>query len=72
MVIYARLYYYFIQFGYYTDQERPMRVALSTYYTYYARSDLLRIADAVRAADDPIQLISKRGVITPPTPTATP
>jgi|GEM_PF-6698517 len=49
-----------------------MRVALSTYYTYYARSDLLRIADAVRAADDPIQLISKRGVITPPTPTATP
>lgn len=60
------------QFGYYTDQERPMRVALSTYYTYYARSDLLRIADAVRAADDPIQLISKRGVITPPTPTATP
>jgi hypothetical protein len=60
------------QFGYYTDQERPMRVALSTYYTYYARSDLARIADAVRAADDPLQLIAKRGVIATPTPAPTP
>ncbi len=60
------------QFGYYTDRERPMRVALSTYYTYYARSDLAHIVEAVRAADDPIQLISKRGLIATPTPASTP
>lgn len=49
-------------YGYYTDRERPMRVALSTYFNYYAQADLLSLAEEVRKSDDPYALISKRGV----------
>lgn len=49
------------KFGYYTDQERPMRVAISTYFTYYTQADLREIVGRVREADDPYQTISRRG-----------
>ena len=60
------------KYGYYTDQERPMRVALSTYLTYYAQSDLLQFMEQVRAADDPYEYISKRGIVDTPTSVPTP
>ena len=59
-------------YGYYTDRERPMRVALSTYFNYFAQADLLTLAAQVRASDDPYALISRRGAAAPvasPTPT---
>ena len=49
------------KYGYYTDQERPLRVAISTYFTYYTQADLREIAARVRASDDPYHMISRRG-----------
>ena len=60
------------QYGYYTDRERPMRVALSTYLTYFAQSDLLRFIELVRDSSDPYAFISQRGVVSTPTPSLTP
>lgn len=48
------------EFGYYFDQ--PLRVALSTYYTYFAPADLLQFLALVNQAEDPLQFISNRGV----------
>ncbi|MBV7332870.1 hypothetical protein KFU94_32515 [Chloroflexi bacterium TSY] len=50
------------KYGYYTDRERPMRVALSTYYTYFTISDLLTFMERVLEAEDPYSYISRRGV----------
>ena len=49
------------KYGYYTDREQPLRVALSTYYTYAAISDLIAFASRVRSATDPYLLISRGG-----------
>ena len=57
-------------YGYYTDRERPMRVALSTYLTYFAKSDLLRFIELLRESSDPYAFISQRGI--DGTDTATP
>lgn len=50
------------KFGYYTDQERPMRVALACYYSYLSRSDLLAFLERARAADDFYDYVSRRGI----------
>lgn len=62
------------KYGYYTDRERPMRVALSTYLTYFAKSDLLRFIELLRESNDPTAFISQRGVMdtSEPSPAATP
>jgi hypothetical protein len=49
------------KYGYYTDRERPMRVALSNYFSYFAQSDLLPLAERVREAADPYGYISSKG-----------
>ena len=60
------------KYGYYTDRERPMRVALSTYLTYFAQSDLLRFMEPFRESSDPYAFISQRGVVTTSTPSPVP
>ena len=50
------------KYGYYTDRERPMRVALSTYYTYFTISDLITFTEQVLEAEDPYHYISRRGI----------
>jgi len=58
--------------GYYTDRERPVRVALSTYLTYFAQSDLLRFIELLRESSDPYAFISQRGVSGTDAPTPEP
>jgi len=53
------------KYGYYTDQPKPMRVALSAYYSYRSPSDLWMFVDRAMASDDPYQFISRRGMPTP-------
>jgi hypothetical protein len=60
------------KYGYYTDRVRPMRVALSTYLTYFAQSDLLRFIELVRESSDPYAFISQRGVDSTSTPSPVP
>jgi hypothetical protein len=48
-------------YGYYTDKPRPLRVALSCYYTYLSRSDLLKFLEMARDSEDMLQFISRRG-----------
>ena len=55
------------KYGYYTDREKPMRVALSNYYTYYSKADLIKFVDKAFEADDPYQYISRRGIPEPTT-----
>lgn len=50
------------RFGYYTDQVRPMRVALACYYSYLARSDLVTFLDRAQAAEDFYEYVSRRGI----------
>ena len=57
------------QFGYYTDSERPLRVAISTYTTYYTEAQITQFVERAKVAEDPYQYISRRGVpevTTPP------
>lgn len=49
------------KYGYYTDRERPMRVALSNYFSYFAQADLLPLVEQVRQAADPYGYISSKG-----------
>lgn len=58
------------KYGYYTDREQPMRVALSSYYSYLAVSDLFSFLDRAKASDDIYQYISRRGIPVPTQPTA--
>ena len=51
------------QYGYYTDKRRPMRVALSNYYTYVAQADLLKFMERAWQAADPYEYISRRGAV---------
>jgi hypothetical protein len=50
------------KYGYYTDQERPMRVALSTYYSYLAPSDLIKFIERAKGSGEIYQYISRRGI----------
>ena len=49
------------KYGYYTDRERPLRVALSTYFAYAAQSDMLRFLEQARGEEDPYAYISRGG-----------
>ena len=49
------------KYGYYTDRERPLRVALSTYFTYAAQSDMLRFLEQLRSEEDPYAYLSRGG-----------
>ena len=49
------------KYGYYTDRERPLRVALSTYFVYAAQSDVLAFVEQLRLEDDPLGYISRGG-----------
>ena len=64
------------EFGYYLDRDRPLRVAISTYYTYLSTLDLSQFIDRLKASDDPTALISRGGApvrsTTAPTPTPIP
>ena len=48
-------------FGYYTDQERPVRVAISTYYTYAATSHMVAFVKLLANQDDAYAFISRGG-----------
>jgi|GEM_PF-562714 hypothetical protein len=61
------------KFGYYLDQTRPLRVAISTYYTYLSSSDLNQFMTRMKASSDPFMFASRGGVGFPtPTPVPTP
>ena len=62
------------KYGYYTDTERPLRVALSAYGGYYTTADLEQFIGRALAAEDPYQFISRGGVPlpVPATPEPTP
>ena len=60
------------KYGYYTDREQPMRVALSNYFSYFAQSDLLPLAQRVRDAADPTGYISRKGADSPEAVTPVP
>jgi len=61
------------KFGYYLDQTRPLRVAISTYYTYLSSSDLNQFMTRLKAAPDPYFFASRGGVVpTPFVPTPIP
>lgn len=57
------------QFGYYViDQygnevERPLRVALSVYQTYYTQSQFMQFIERAKASEDPYLFISRRGAL---------
>ena len=48
-------------YGYYTDQERPIRVALSTYYKYAATAHMIEFVKLLPDQDDPHAFISRGG-----------
>lgn len=61
------------RFGYYTDTERPVRVALSNYGTYSTNGELFSFLETAKTWDDPFYFISRGGVPLPePQVTATP
>lgn len=49
------------KYGYYTDRETPIRVALSTYYTYASVGGMLRFVAAVREHETPRAFIARGG-----------
>jgi hypothetical protein len=55
------------KYGYYTDSERPSRVALSCYGTYYTQADIINFLKQAQEAPDPYQYISRGGVPLPGT-----
>ena len=52
------------KFGYYTDVERPSRVALSCYGNYYTHAEVIDFVKRAKASTDPYQFISRGGVPT--------
>jgi hypothetical protein len=52
------------KFGYYTDVERPSRVALSCYGNYYTHAEVIDFIKRAKASPDPYQFISRGGVPT--------
>ncbi|MBI2855964.1 MAG: hypothetical protein HYX93_03860 [Chloroflexi bacterium] len=57
------------KFGYYTDSERPVRVALSNYGTYFTQNDIIQFVERAKASEDPYQYISRGGLPLAATPT---
>ena len=53
------------KYGYYTDVERPSRVALSCYGNYYTQAEILDFVKKAKASNDPYQYISRGGVPLP-------
>ncbi len=49
------------QYGYYTDREQPLRVALSTYYTYASLSEIIAFTTSLESAVDPYAFIASGG-----------
>ncbi len=60
------------KYGYYTDTDRPLRVALSEYGSYYTTSELQQLLARAKASEDPYQIISRGGVPLPEPPTPPP
>ncbi len=55
------------KFGYYTDTDRPLRVAITSYATYYTQTQFMQFIERAKTSGDPYGYISRRGVpITPP------
>lgn len=50
------------KYGYYTDKETPMRVALSNYGTYYTDAEALKFVETAVATGEPHRYISRGGV----------
>jgi hypothetical protein len=53
------------KYGYYTDTERPSRVALSCYGTYYTQAEIMEFMKRAKASSDPYHYISRGGVPSP-------
>jgi hypothetical protein len=53
------------KYGYYTDVERPSRVALSCYGNYYTHAEVLDFVKKAKESKDPYQYISRGGVPLP-------
>ena len=53
------------KWGYYTDVERPSRVALSVYGTHYTQADILDFIKRAKSLSDPYLYISRGGVPLP-------
>ena len=60
------------KYGYYTDTERPLRVAITTYGTYYTQAQFIQFIERAKASGDPYKYISRRGVPETPTPSPQP
>jgi len=52
------------KYGYYTDVERPSRVALSCYGNYYTHAEVMDFVKRAKASTDAYQFISRGGVPT--------
>ena len=50
------------KYGYFTDVERPSRVALSCYGNYETQADVINFVRRAKASPDPYQFISRGGV----------
>lgn len=53
------------KYGYYTDVERPSRVALSVYGTHYTQADIIDFVKKAKSSTDPYHYISRGGVPLP-------
>ena len=53
------------KYGYYTDRERPIRVALSNYGTYYTYAEAVSFVRNALKSGDPHYFISKAGRVKP-------
>ena len=53
------------KFGYYTDTERPSRVALSNYGNYYTFAEALKFVERAKESFDPYHYISRGGIPLP-------
>ena len=51
------------KYGYFTDTERPSRIALACYGAYAAADDIIEFVKAARRAPDPCQFISQTGIL---------
>ena len=49
------------KYGYYTDTERPLRVAISAYFVYSAQSEMIAFVARLAEDADPLALISRAG-----------
>ena len=54
------------KFGYYTDRERPVRVALSNYGSYYTYPEAVSFVSNAKKSGDPYGFISRSGRVAKP------